>query len=378
MRKLVPIGVAVVIVILVIFCGFSLADGTKQQPKESIQNQQQQKKISQGPKPTLPIQSSQDPNQPIQLSDEQRDQWDGFFTGFSNVDVQPFASGKISDDELIHFGLRQIKGHLDWRHEGSSVKIASKDVDIVTNEYFGKVAACHHSLPNFPFRDGYYETGLPEVGGSTFSKLQNIYDNGDGTYAAIVYVYASGYPAKGFKGLIDNGDGTYTAMGIYVDEQGNEKKWYQKDGVHLNAEYKAVVKAVCEGGNKKYILVEYTKERDFRVLRDGNIYRWVVPNPLPKEDHQDIYTHGPVYPPDAINAGREGSVMVQLGIDVGGMVNTVEIIQSSGYTDLDEAVEQAVKLWRLSPATKDGVPVTYTETIRFQFIKRHVLLWYVK
>jgi hypothetical protein len=283
MRKFVTIGIAVAI--LMNFYGFSLAEGTNPKPN------------------TL----SQEHRKPIQLTQEQRDEiWNTYFTDF--YWWESFAYGQINDDQLIGFALAYItKNNWDESvvtvgytkmdspedadandiasgHAAPKLRVAAKDVDAVTNKYFGKVAASHHSIPGHPFDGGYYEVGFL-AGGVSFSKLQNLYDNGDGTYTAIVYIYGSlGIRPKEFRGLIDNGDGTYTAMGIHVDEQGNSKKWYQKNRVDLYAEYKAVVKAVCEGGNKRYIMLEYEKEHDFMINRDGRLFQRIVPNPLPKEE----------------------------------------------------------------------------------------------
>ena len=151
-------------------------------------------------------------------------------------------------------------------------------------------------------------------------------------------------------------------MGIYVDEQGYSKKWYRKDGVHLYAEYKATIKPVYEESGTRYILLEYLKESDFMILRDGRLLQGLVPNPLPKDDHQDIYKPKPTLPKD----GRKGTVQVLLYFGGTGAVTEVTILQSSGYADIDEAVVQTLKQWRLEPATKDGVPVSYTRNIIFR------------
>jgi protein TonB len=66
----------------------------------------------------------------------------------------------------------------------------------------------------------------------------------------------------------------------------------------------------------------------------------------------------PAYPRDALRAGRQGVVMLQVTVDVDGRPLEVVVAQSSGHRDLDVAARQQVlKRWRFRPAMKDGVAV---------------------
>lgn len=58
----------------------------------------------------------------------------------------------------------------------------------------------------------------------------------------------------------------------------------------------------------------------------------------------------PVYPFAARNQERQGKVYVRLLISSRGVVDNAEIIQTSGYIPLDEAVLNAVYKWRFLPA----------------------------
>lgn len=220
-----------------------------------------------------------DEHEPIGLSRHQRSAFNTFFSCFSGVNLTPFVSGQLSDDELIRFGLSYIK-----RNHRELIKenwwISPADVDEATAKFFGKVVREPHSISNWPLIDGSYKVDFQE-GDSYFSRLQNLYDNGDGTFTATVYVYSGDVPEEQFQGLYDNGDGTYVAVGIYVDPQGNTKKW-STPAVNLLAEYKARLKPVFDGGSKRYVLLEYIKTRDFLAVQGGKTYR-TVPNPLPRD-----------------------------------------------------------------------------------------------
>lgn len=65
----------------------------------------------------------------------------------------------------------------------------------------------------------------------------------------------------------------------------------------------------------------------------------------------------PAYPATARERGQQGAVGVRLRIDTDGRVLRVDVVESSGYALLDQAVVQALARWRLLPATRGGQPV---------------------
>ena len=65
----------------------------------------------------------------------------------------------------------------------------------------------------------------------------------------------------------------------------------------------------------------------------------------------------PRYPPEEMRRGIQGSVVVIAGIDVRGVVTTVEIEQGSGNRNLDRTAVNTVKSWRFSPRISNGTPV---------------------
>ncbi len=73
------------------------------------------------------------------------------------------------------------------------------------------------------------------------------------------------------------------------------------------------------------------------------------------------------YPPDALAAGKEGSVTVLVTIGKDGVVRASEIFESSGDRALDQAATDAVLQWRFKPAMQDGVPIESQVRVPFHF-----------
>jgi protein TonB len=65
----------------------------------------------------------------------------------------------------------------------------------------------------------------------------------------------------------------------------------------------------------------------------------------------------PTYPPAAVRAGVEGTVVLVISIDANGNVLNVEVEKSSRNRDLDRAAIAAAKKWRFSPQIENGKPV---------------------
>jgi TonB family protein len=64
----------------------------------------------------------------------------------------------------------------------------------------------------------------------------------------------------------------------------------------------------------------------------------------------------PVYPADALAAGVEGTVVMQIYLDAQGSVQHVHLVSSPGF-GLDAAALAAAQGFQFKPATSDGVPV---------------------
>jgi protein TonB len=77
------------------------------------------------------------------------------------------------------------------------------------------------------------------------------------------------------------------------------------------------------------------------------------------------YGVAPVYPPIALAARREGTVILEATIDADGSVRGVRVLRSVPL--LDDAAMDAVRQWRFTPTRLNGdpVPVVMTVTVTF-------------
>ena len=65
----------------------------------------------------------------------------------------------------------------------------------------------------------------------------------------------------------------------------------------------------------------------------------------------------PMYPRDAERRGEQGVVVLRVRIDAGGNATSVDVIESSGYPDLDAAARARLTTWRFQPGRRqDGTP----------------------
>lgn len=76
----------------------------------------------------------------------------------------------------------------------------------------------------------------------------------------------------------------------------------------------------------------------------------------------------PPYPPASERQQEEGVVTVRVRVGVDGRVLAAEVRTSSGHSRLDEsAVGHALRAWRFTPATRDGVAVESWREIPVRF-----------
>jgi len=80
-----------------------------------------------------------------------------------------------------------------------------------------------------------------------------------------------------------------------------------------------------------------------------------------------IYTPAPAYPNDMRRRNIEGSVLVEFAIASDGSCAVRQILESSGFEPLDDAVQSAVLRWKYRPASVDGRPDVTTKRMRFTF-----------
>ena len=71
------------------------------------------------------------------------------------------------------------------------------------------------------------------------------------------------------------------------------------------------------------------------------------------------------YPAGARRRREEGTAHVRFAIDDGGNVRSVELVRSSGHSELDEAVVALVRRASPVPAPPPGAPHEITAPVRF-------------
>jgi len=72
----------------------------------------------------------------------------------------------------------------------------------------------------------------------------------------------------------------------------------------------------------------------------------------------------PIYPDESRRLGEEGNVGVNLYIDVAGAVVDAQLVNSSGFSLLDEAALKFMSQCKFYPATQNGAPVAMWKQVR--------------
>jgi protein TonB len=86
----------------------------------------------------------------------------------------------------------------------------------------------------------------------------------------------------------------------------------------------------------------------------------------PKIDLQ--HSREPEYPPQSRRLGEQGSVVLQVLVDVDGKVIDSKLVQSSGFDRLDQAALDGVKTsYRFVPGTVDGKPAPMWYAFKFNW-----------
>ena len=77
-----------------------------------------------------------------------------------------------------------------------------------------------------------------------------------------------------------------------------------------------------------------------------------------KPDPRALAFFQPDYPPSALRLEQEGTVILRVRVGTDGRILEAIVLSSSGYDSLDRAaVMQALRKWRFTPATENGVAV---------------------
>jgi protein TonB len=90
-------------------------------------------------------------------------------------------------------------------------------------------------------------------------------------------------------------------------------------------------------------------------------------NELSASSPVPIDSPGPRYPARALRRRQSGEVLLRIHVDARGVPAQVEVISSSGSTDLDRAARDAVRRWRFRPAMRNGAPAAGVVNVPITF-----------
>lgn len=91
----------------------------------------------------------------------------------------------------------------------------------------------------------------------------------------------------------------------------------------------------------------------------------------PRSDAVHLNNPKPVYPAVSRRLKEEGTVVLEVFIQVDGSVGDLRVKRSSGFTRLDEAALAAVRRWKYVPARRGNDPVAlwYAQSLVFSLVR---------
>jgi protein TonB len=90
----------------------------------------------------------------------------------------------------------------------------------------------------------------------------------------------------------------------------------------------------------------------------------------PVEEPTPLYGEIPIeYPLDLWDADVEGEVVLRVRVTKTGVVDSVEVLEPSGYPSFDSAAVRGARQLRYSPARRDGEMITVWARVPVQFTK---------
>ncbi len=91
------------------------------------------------------------------------------------------------------------------------------------------------------------------------------------------------------------------------------------------------------------------------------------PYVVPATVDSRFHNRNPTYPAAAVRFAEEGAVILLIHVSPEGLPSSIDIQETSGYPDLDQAASDAVSSWHFLPAVKDGKPITFDMPLRIVF-----------
>jgi hypothetical protein len=230
----------VVVMTLLMFAAFACKSNTdKQETKDTQKSSNETQKTNASSESASQKETTETI---VKLSADEQKNLNVFFSNFSEVGLEPFAKGKLTDEALINFGVLHLYKNnksLFEKTDAVNAKIKEDKVSESVQKYFGVNIASHKSTKQFKYKNGYYFIPLADGEVYTFSQVERLTDNGGDLYTAYVNVYTAG---SGWTG----------------DANGLKKDW-EKDGSEVPV-FSGKYKAVFGKKNTGNVLVEYVKQ----------------------------------------------------------------------------------------------------------------------
>jgi hypothetical protein len=233
---------------ILLLCFVMLFAFSCKKDSDKSENKQEQKTSTNSTKDSItPKKDNTVAEKEVKLTDEEQKKLNIFFSNFSEVSLNPFTAGNITDDELIKFGVwhNQKNNRKLFEKAGQDeIKLKEDAVSKSIQKYFGKNFTAHKATPDFKYKSGYYFTPDGDGEAFTFSQVEKVSDIGGDRYIAYVNVYTA---SSGWTG----------------DVHANPKSWNANsdDKPELTEKFKATFsKTNGANGESIYTLIDYIKQ----------------------------------------------------------------------------------------------------------------------
>ena len=168
----------------------------------------------------------------LEMTNDEREKLNTFFSNFSEVYMDPFDEQTLSDIKMIDFAVSHNYNNNYKRFESSGdnkAKIKKEFIDESAEKYFGRKITSHQSTEYITYKNGYYYKDEADGGENRFSVIEELFEAGDNYYFAIVDIY-------------------------YVSWSGDDEPEFGKK-----------MTAYITKKNNKYILNEYMDFKDYQT-----------------------------------------------------------------------------------------------------------------
>ena len=182
------------------------------------------------------------------LTKKERQELDTFFSNFSEVGVQPFREGHISNDALIYFGVMHNYLNNDKRFRSPdgtfNSKISARYVDESVEKFFGRHITHHVSVRrNVIYKGGYYTLEMGEGEPWNFSQVSEFRTLGHNRFAAVVSVFTA---PNAWNGKVHAPPPSWKDEGDGIPE--------------FRLRFRAIIRRVEDHGRRRYILLDYQEQ----------------------------------------------------------------------------------------------------------------------